>query len=203
MIDFINGTTMGVFVATVIFVWSPGPGIMAMLARSMTYGFGGGFSLGLGTAMGDLFYVIVVLFSLSSFIDAMAPYLPYVRWAGACYLAYLGIVQFRTQGLKMEKTEKKSLLKTWTLGVVIAITNPKVMVYYFGFFPLFLHDTPATTQGVMPLFWAWLAGMVFAIVSFNLFAHYLGRMMTNPNTMTVMNRVLGILMVGVALVLVL
>lgn len=202
-LDWINEHTLSLFFATVVFVLSPGPGVMVMLSRAMSFGFFSGFAVAMGAVLGDLVYVVGVLFSLSSVIDWVVPYLPYVRWVGAIYLAYLGVMLSVRPVGDLHRVHRDSWVKLFGLGLITSLTNPKVMVFYFGFFPLFMDSSTTTPQSLMGLFWAWLAGFMVASVIIPAVGHCVGRSPAYVNRLALMNKVLGVVMMGVAVVLVL
>ena len=87
-------SVLALAIATFIFVVTPGPGIVALLSRTLAKGIAAGLLLGIGLMMGDLIYLIAVLASLHTASDAIAPYMVYVRLIGAAFLTYVGYQQW-------------------------------------------------------------------------------------------------------------
>ena len=130
---------IGLFFALIVFIITPGVGVAVLLARTITAGMTTGMLLGAGMIMGDLVYAGAVLLTLSSIADYIVPYLFYIRVFGAGYLGYLGFKQMQKGVLVIETEKKKSTnFKSFLFGLIISLTNPKVMVFYFGFLPLFV-----------------------------------------------------------------
>ena len=159
--------------------------------------------MALGMIIGDGLYVVLVLLSLSSLTDVIAPYLPYVRLFGAGYLIYIGVQQIRNGPISV-KTEKKQYgyFTSFWLGALIASTNPKCAVFYLGFFPLFVDVTALTTEYAFYVFLAWLLGIFSAITLFTILVAYAGQKISNPKTMQMVGRVVGTLMIGAAIALI-
>ena len=200
MIDMVY---INIFIATFIFIWSPGPGVAVLLSRSFTSGFWSAYAMGLGMIIGDGLYVVLVLLSLSSLTDVIAPYLSYIRMFGAGYLIYIGVEQIR-KGPVSIKSEKKQYgyFTSFWLGALIASTNPKCAVFYLGFFPLFVDVTALNLKYASYVFLAWFMGIFSAITLFTILTAYAGQKISDPKTMKMVGRVVGTLMIGAAIALV-
>ena len=63
-----------------------------------------------------------------------------VRWIGAGYLIYLGVMQFRLSRLELDSSNQipTNTIKQFLMGFLIGGTNPKVILFYLSFIPLFL-----------------------------------------------------------------
>ena len=134
-------------IATFVFVVSPGPGIIALLSRTLSRGIAAGLLLGVGLIMGDLIYLIAILASFYSLADIVAPYMDYVRVFGALFLAYVGYKQWGAPPLGVSKDQQerdRNILETFAAGIAISSTNPKVMVFYLSFLPQFMDLTKLT-----------------------------------------------------------
>ena len=130
-------------IASFVFVMTPGPGIVALLARTMAGGILPGFVLSLGLISGDFIYLIAVLASLHSISDIIAPYMVYVRLIGAGYLAYIGVMQMRAPAIQAEAgaisaATSRGMAQNYLTGVAISATNPKVVIFYLSFLPAFV-----------------------------------------------------------------
>lgn len=91
MIDF-SSTQFSIFlIAAVILAFTPGPGITYVIARTASGGKGDGVASTMGTAVGGLVHVAGAALGLSLIISESAILFSILRYAGACYLVYLGI----------------------------------------------------------------------------------------------------------------
>ena len=68
-------STLAFAAATFVFVVTPGPGIVALLSRTLARGIASGLLIGIGLIMGDFIYLIAVLASLHSIADELASYM--------------------------------------------------------------------------------------------------------------------------------
>ena len=63
----------------------------------------------------------------------------WLRWAGAAYLVYLGIKQWRSAGEPLEvDTASVSKTNLFVQGLVITILNPKSLIFIAAFLPQFI-----------------------------------------------------------------
>src|SRR3989339_2185734 len=131
--------------ATLVFVLSPGPANLAVLAASASHGFRLGFLLAVGEVIGAVLYLLIALFSLGALASVLAPMMVYVKLAGDMYLVYLGYKQFTSQDMALDESQPaRSPLKQMMVGFLINGTNPKLVVFYLSFLPLFVDLTTLT-----------------------------------------------------------
>jgi threonine/homoserine/homoserine lactone efflux protein len=124
--------------STVVMV-VPGPAVTLIVANSMRHGRRAGFINIAGIQLGLALTVLVVLAGLASLIAAMGAWFVWVRLAGAVYLIWLGVRLFKASG----ETEADAPPRTprggfFLQGLAVAISNPKVLVFFGAFFPQFM-----------------------------------------------------------------
>ncbi|MGQ7242247.1 LysE family translocator [Salinicola sp. V024] len=117
----------------------PGPGMAALVARSVSGGAISGFFLLLGLILGDLIYLSFAVFGLAMIAEHFNALFDVVRWGAALYLCYLAW-QFwfaNHQAIEMEKSAKKrELLSAALSGLTITLGNPKTIAFYLAILPL-------------------------------------------------------------------
>ena len=92
-----------------------------------------------GIQLGLALTVLVVLGGLASLIAAMGGWFVWVRLAGAVYLIWLGVRLFGVSGEAEAATSPRKPRGGFFLqGFAVAISNPKVLVFFGAFFPQFL-----------------------------------------------------------------
>ncbi len=82
---------LAAFVVLVI----PGPTIVLVLGRAMTYGKRSVLPLVAGVTLGDFTAMMLSLFGLGAVLAASATLFTIFKWAGALYLIYLGVKTWR------------------------------------------------------------------------------------------------------------
>lgn len=191
-------SVLSLVLATLVFVLSPGPANLAVLATSASHGFKSGFLLAVGEVIGAVLYLLIALFSLGALASVLAPMMVYVKLAGALYLVYLGYKQFTSKDMALDESQPaRSPLKQMMVGFLINGTNPKLVVFYLSFLPLFVDLTTLTPlvggQIVFTVAATLLAGISLVCV----LGQQLRRLMKRPGNAKWVNRVTGVVMMGV------
>ena len=201
-------TIFALAIATFIFVVTPGPGIVALLSRTMARGIASGLLLGVGLMMGDFIYLLAVLASLHTVADVIAPYMIYVRIIGAVFLAYVGYKQWISapitaeQARQLDQGRQRSLWQTLGAGIAISGTNPKVMVFYLSFLPQFIDLSNLRLLDAV-IVMITIAAMLFAgclVYAFG--ADRIYKLIKNEASARLMNRITGGSIIAVAAVMV-
>lgn len=201
-------TILALAIATFIFVVTPGPGIVALLSRTLARGIGSGLLLGLGLIMGDFIYLIAVLASLHSLADVIAPYMIYVRIIGAFFLAYVGYNQWKAAPLlaedarRVDEGKQRSIGQTLGAGIAISGTNPKVIVFYLSFLPQFVDLTNLSLLDAV-IVMVTIATMLFAgCLVYAIGANSLFKLIKSESGARLMNRITGGSIIAVAVAMV-
>ena len=106
-----------------------------------------------GTLLGDFIYMLAAVLGLAALLSAYPRVLASVQWLGVAYLCWLGlkllIASARNQPIVTNFTENG-----WSYfrqALAISLTNPKVIMFFMVFFPLFLgaESTPVTLFTLM------------------------------------------------------
>ena len=197
-------TLISLSVAAFIFGISPGPGTLAALSISTTRGLRSGLILSAGEAVGDITYLILAILSLGYLAQILEPVMIAVRWLGAGYLIYLGISQFRLISININSNtpSSKNLIRLFFMGFLIGGTNPKVILFYLSFIPLFidLSNIELTTglQIASTVYVSVFASLVVVCIAGNQIKSWISR----PRSIKILNRITGTMMIFVGLLLV-
>ena len=190
--------------AAFIFGISPGPGTLAALSVSTTQGLRSGLILGAGEAVGDVVYLTMAILSLGYLSVYLEPIMFVVRWIGAGYLIYLGVIQFQLSRLELESSNQIPInnVKQFLMGFFIGGTNPKVILFYLSFIPLFLDlsniNLMTGIQIVVTVYFSVFASLVVVCGAGNQIKSWV----TKPSSAKRLNQITGSMMVLVGLFLV-
>ena len=126
-------------VATAIMIALPGPSVLLTVAHSISFGWKPALSTVAGATVGIAVQLLVAAVGLTSLLNAVAGAFAWLRWAGAAYLVYLGIRQWRSAGdpvgFDTGQVSKKNL---FVQGLITTITNPKSLIFIAAFLPQFI-----------------------------------------------------------------
>ena len=191
-------TTLNLVLASLVFVLSPGPANLAVLATSARNGFRAGFLMALGEVIGAVLYLLIALFSLGAMASVLAPVMVYVKSAGAVYLIYLGYRQFTSKDVAFDDPmPERSAAKQMLVGFIINGANAKLVVFYLSFLPLFVDLKTLTPmiggQIVLTVGLTLLAGI--SVVC--LLGQQLRRLLKHPAIARRVNRITGAIIIGV------
>ena len=172
-------------VATAVLVMIPGPNVALIVANSLKYGFRMGLATVLGTTAGVGLQLLLIVFGLAAVVAVAADALNWIRWAGVAYLVYLGIRTWREQADDLAGVEAAPAM-FWR-GCLIAVLNPKTLLFNAAFIPQFVGDNP-TVAGLGFVAFAFLAVLFVGDVLWAAFASsarsFLARYSSIRNKMT-------------------
>ena len=132
-------TLLSLMIATFVYAISPGPGLFAVLAISTRFGPIPAIWVSIGHTVGDIIYVALAMLALNALADLINESMLYVKILGASYLIFIGYQQFRSKGISFEPSSKKSsVIKLLIAGFVVGVTNPKTIIFYLSFLPIFI-----------------------------------------------------------------
>jgi leucine efflux protein len=199
--SFVGVADYGAFIAAIIiFLLIPGPGNLALITSTGKGGIAGGMGATLGVIAGDQVLLWAAVAGVSAVMLAYPAAFRAVQWAGAAYLAWLGLKMLLTQPgdapilqIKPRHYFRQTLL--------ITLLNPKAIVFYLAFFPLFVD--PARHQGLKTF--AVMAATI-AVLTFLyglvavLLTHFLAaRIRANPKISGALQKAAGLFLIGFGL----
>jgi threonine/homoserine/homoserine lactone efflux protein len=127
--------------AAVLLNLSPGPDIAFILGKTAQGGRSDGFAAMFGIWTGAFGHVLMAALGLSAILATSAMAFTAVKWAGAAYLIWLGIRALRSDGgTFVSKSSRKNKSKgvIYQQGVLVALLNPKVAIFFLAFLPQFV-----------------------------------------------------------------
>jgi threonine/homoserine/homoserine lactone efflux protein len=137
-------------IACIVIIIVPGPTVTLIIANSLSHGARAGLLNVAGTQLGIAFMIALVGFGLASLIEALGWWFEVVRLAGAAYLIWLGIKLIRSSGSLGEAKRAPAPRGGFFLqGFLVAISNPKTLVFFGAFIPQFIDPTGDYFQQVL------------------------------------------------------
>ena len=137
----------GAFCASILlFLALPGPGTFTLLTSTAKGGLRAGAAATAGVILGDQVLLWLAVAGVSALLAAHPLLFKAVQYLGAAYLAWIGLkLLFAKPGdASPIRIEPHHYLRQ---SFVITLLNPKAIVFYMAFFPLFIN--PAQHQGLV------------------------------------------------------
>jgi threonine/homoserine/homoserine lactone efflux protein len=149
----IDASRLWIFLgAATLLAISPGPGMLYVLARTLAGGRREGVLSSLGTFLGGLVHVVAAATGLSLVLATSAIAFSVVKYAGAAYLAYLGLrmILSARQNTELPVSSGAVRRNPFWQGVATEALNPKTAIFFLAFIPQFVNRTQGGT------FWQFL-----------------------------------------------
>lgn len=128
--------------ATMVFLMLPGPGTFCVLTCTGRHGLRGGFTAVAGLLLGDAVLMFLAAIGVAALLQANPLLFKGLQYMGAAYLAYLGIRLLFAKSGEGSVAVPFSQAADFRRGFLVTLCNPKAIVFYMAFFPLFID--PAT-----------------------------------------------------------
>ncbi|MDZ7813424.1 MAG: LysE family translocator [Ideonella sp.] len=138
--------------AVLLFLALPGPGTFALLTSTAKGGFKAGAAATLGVMVGDQVLLWLAVAGVAALLAAYPAVFEAVRWAGAGYLAWIGLKLLFARGEGSASPIHIEPRHYFRQALLITVRNPKAIVFYMAFFPLFIdpaHHLGLPTFAVM------------------------------------------------------
>lgn len=187
-------------VAVIAFLMIPGPGNLAIATSTGKGRIAGGLAATAGIVAGDQVLIWAAVAGVAALLKASPLLFAGVQWLGAVYLAWLGLRMWRAA------PGDKPLLDIqpghyFRQSLLITLLNPKAIVFYMAFFPLFVD--PQRHQGWVTFAALAATAAVLTVlygVAATLLAHVLAARLRASRRATLwLNRAAGTLLVGFGL----
>jgi leucine efflux protein len=187
-------------VAVIVFLMIPGPGNLALITSTGKGGRAGGLAATFGVIAGDQVLMWLAVAGVAALLNAWPPAFHAVQWLGAAYLAWLGLRMLTVKPGDAPVLDIKPH-HYFRQALAITLLNPKAIVFYMAFFPLFVD--PAQHQG-LPTF-AVMAATIAALTFLYglvvvLLTHRLAeRLRARPAISRLLQRIAGVFLIGFGL----
>ena len=189
-------TLLSLMIATFVYAISPGPGLFAVLAISTRFGPIPAIWVSIGHTVGDIIYVALAMLALNALADLINESMLYVKILGASYLIFIGYQQFRSKGISFEPSSKKSsIIKLLIAGFVVGVTNPKTIIFYLSFLPIFIDLNNLTLNTEVQVIVAIGLTVFFVLSLANILGVRLRSYIENPDSIRRINQVTGVTMI--------
>ncbi len=198
-------SAFGFAMAMLILAASPGPGVFATTARAMSSGFRPALAVIWGIVLGDIIFLLFAAFGLSVVARVLGNLFFIVKIGGGGYLVWLGIKIWLQKPEPDQDRQQAAISRSkwgnFASGLIITLSNPKVILFYCGFLPTFLDLSALTIVDlalVVVIITAVLSGV---LITYAYLASRARKIFTRDKAVKRLNRAAGGVMIaaGVAI----
>jgi len=131
--------SLALALACFIVMVTPGPGVIALMGHALSKGLRRSVGFIIGMVCGDLVFLTLVIGGLAMIARTFETPFLVIRFAAAAYLIYLGVKAWRAGAIDLEAAaaHNHSAARGFFSGLLLTLSNPKVIVFYVGFLPGF------------------------------------------------------------------
>jgi homoserine/homoserine lactone efflux protein len=185
--------------ATTALVLLPGPIVTLVIANSIAHGRRTGLATVAGAGTGNALLVAAGALGLTTLLALLADIFEYVRWVGVAYLIYLGLRQWR-EVLRASTSPGTIAIprgrSVFGQAFLVAITNPKTILFYAAFFPQFVDRDLAVAPQLVAMSIAFVAIAVFFDGVYALLAARIRPLLMGERRTRIRNGLTGSLLIG-------
>jgi threonine/homoserine/homoserine lactone efflux protein len=190
--------------AVLIFQLIPGPGTFAILAATGRHGVSAGMAAVAGTLAGDAVWMLGAVLGLAALLQLHPEIFGALQTFGAVYLCWIGMQLLRkpTHTVALQPPARQ-VWNNFRRALAICLTNPKAMLFFVAFFPLFINaDASAITLTALLLHVSLISLIYQTILVFA--GHWTARRLARMNWMrNLARRMAGMALIGFGVKLVL
>jgi threonine/homoserine/homoserine lactone efflux protein len=184
-------------IAVIVFLAIPGVGNLAIITSTSKGRIAGGLAATFGVIVADQILMWLAVAGVAAILTANRALFGVVQYAGALYLAWLGVRMIFARPGDAPVLDMKPR-RFFQQAMLITLLNPKAIVFYMAFFPLFVD--PARHQGLLTfgVMAATIAvlTLVYCIIVISITHFAAERMRASPRIAAWLNRVAGTMLVG-------
>ena len=194
----------GFLAAAVLITLSPGPDNLMVLSTGIAKGRLRGVAFGLGCALGCISHTILAVIGVSALIAASPTAFTALKVVGGLYLIWIGWGAIRSRGgarVEAAGAPDEPALHLFTKGLVAAVINPKVVLFFLSFLPQFVVAARGDANlqiGLLGIAFTLQAAVIFGTLGY--FSGTIGQWLNRTPTAGMwLDRIAGAVFIGLGL----
>ncbi|MBT2786199.1 MULTISPECIES: LysE family translocator [unclassified Halomonas] len=196
-------STWLLFVAVaMVSIASPGPAFLVAVRNGITGGTKRVALSSLGNITGLLILASAAVLGLGVVLNASEVLFSLLKLGGAAYLIYLGIRQWRSRtslAISTIAAKPTPRWRTFSEGALVAVSNPKAILFFTALFPQFL-DTQRALLPQFSLMVGTFMALSFAVLMiYGGLAKHLSRWLSSASRVKWVNRMMGSAFIGLGI----
>jgi len=187
-------------------VMSPGPDFAIVTRQSFVLGRKYALMSSLGISIGILIHMIYCIVGVGYFLKTNQYLFNIFKIIGSLYLFYNGLKSFFQSNISIKKNSNnkfnnnkyKSLMKSFLLGFITNVFNPKATLFFLALFAVLIDSNTPLLVMIFYGFWMTIVtGLWFCLVSY-FFTSYLSKIFIDKYSILI-NKIMGIILMFISL----
>ncbi|EPM7554608.1 homoserine/homoserine lactone efflux protein [Citrobacter freundii] len=178
---------------SIILSLSPGSGAINTMTTAISHGYRGASASIAGLQTGLGIHIVLVGVGLGTLFSRSVIAFEVLKWAGAVYLIWLGIQQWRAAGAIDLNTmaNKQSRSRLFKRAVFVNLTNPKSIVFLAALFPQFILPQEPQLMQYVVLGVTTIVVDIIVMIGYATLATRIAGWIKGPKQMKALNKVFG------------
>ncbi|MFT3665004.1 LysE family translocator [Piscinibacter sp.] len=183
-----------VFVAAVLVLTvTPGPSVLMAVSTSVNRGFRQAIFAALGSTSAIVCLMVLSAVGLGAVLSTSEVLFSVLKWAGAAYLAYLGITSLLSSSRNVLLTEQTESAqpRSFVRGFLVGASNPKALVFFTALFPQFIDPARPQFPQFLILCSTFVAFELFWLITYAALGSRAKQWLQQPGRAVAFNRATG------------
>lgn len=188
---------------TCILSLSPGSGAINTMSTGISHGYRGAAASIAGLQVGLSLHIMLVGIGLGAIFSQSVVAFEVLKWAGAAYLIWLGIQQWRSGGALDLQAVAMAMprRKLFRRAVLVNLTNPKSIVFLAALFPQFILPHQPQAMQYLVLGVTTVVVDIIVMIGYATLATRIAVWIKGPRQMKLLNRIFGAMFIAVGTLL--
>ncbi|MCK0196455.1 LysE family translocator [Ancylobacter sp. 6x-1] len=181
---------------------SPGPSVIALVARTLVHGRDGAAPLVAGIILGDMVWLTGAALGLAALAAMLGSFFLVIRLAAACYLVFLAWKLWTSSSKTVDAAqirESDNPFGLFLTGLGMTLGNPKAMAFYLALLPSIVDLNHLSLLGFAELCGIIVCVLAGVLTAYVTLAHRARHLVGRPRAVRLINRTCGAAMAGAAL----
>ena len=182
-------------------VATPGPGVAAVIARSLAHGTRGAGAFIAGYLVGDLLWFTVAAAGLAALAHSAQALFAVMKYLGAAYLLYLAYRAWNTPVSEVPattRTAEQPPLQLFLGSLSLTLANPKTIAFFLALLPTVVRLDSLTLSGFCAVALAICVVLPLTLSCYVLLAARARNLFRSPRSLRALNRGAGVAIAGAA-----
>jgi threonine/homoserine/homoserine lactone efflux protein len=185
-------------------VATPGPGIAAIIARSLAHGSRGAPAFIAGFVIGDLVWFTIAATGLAALAKTAEMLFVGIKWVGVAYLLYLAYKLWTAPAERVEVRDDDGRQHGWRAfmaSLMLTLANPKAILFFLALLPTVVDLASMNLLRFVEISIAMAILLPLVLGTYVFLAARAREMFTTPKSVRRLNRGSGLAMAGAAVVI--